>query len=223
MTLWLSIVKQEAPKWYRWLIRDTRFCWFAILVSLMPMLPPSVCAAAYSELWFRSWGALLQLAGIVTTVITIWKTLRDANKPTAWQLLASWWHRKPTRSLTPQPMSSISTMSGASSIKGSLEKLETLPTTVQDQIKAMMERLSKLDEHHTLETQRLDARISDIQSFVHQVRQESDAGDKAIGEQIIEGQTGNLHWAAMGAWWLFVGVILGGWAPELSKWLHAVS
>lgn len=202
------------------------FSWFGelrllYLAGLYVLLGLSLiwCFEA-SEKNIRLVGLALQVLGIGTVIWGISATRRQFGHPPVIRLVLSWFRRFPLirrpAYLQPEGISS-----GASVVGGRLVTVFTPNPSAP-----LEERLVHIEQGLATLQKRIEGAESQIDresSIAHgKVLVESrtrEAADKEIMSALESSSTGGIHISAIGALWLFVGVILSTASHELAAWL----
>lgn len=179
----------------------------AISFSLRPQTPE----------WIIRWiGGVLQLLGVLTVVWGVIKTRAFFGLPPVHSKVRAWLKRFPLlrRSVNVSATASmglgLSMQARGYSIHGAGEN----PTT-ETRLDALEENLKVVHSRITDSQREMDEGFQGLTSAL-KAESEVRASEVAkLGNTVRDYSTGGLHIAAMGAVWLFVGVVLSTFAIEL--------
>ena len=204
LLLWLSEIR------YFWLCAI--IVGIALLVSLC-LYPTEPC--------IRLTGSALQLLGVMTVAWGISQTRQLFGHPSFVGRLAKWISRFPLRkrntTIFGSGVSSVSiaTMGRAHITHpvGTSPSLEQLATALSENVRLINDRVSAIESEVDKER---DTRAAELRTE----RNAREAADASIQARLEATGTGGVHISAIGATWIFVGVVLGSASPELARWFQ---
>jgi hypothetical protein len=192
--------------------------WKSLLAVVGFIIIPEILGA--SELSWRLSGLLLQLFGIYSVVSGINSTRKDLGLPTLSSVTKKWIKQFPKYKIAPV----VGDLAGRIGVSASMaaDFGWTNPpknATPEERIRVTEQNLEYLRSNNTIIHERI-AQLS--QTYTELLNKEAaervDQQSKLKQSLVILGTGGN-QISAVGAMWLFVGVILSTLAPELQKWL----
>jgi hypothetical protein len=166
-------------------------------------------------------GLLLQILGIGTVAWGIRKTRALFGRPTLVGQFHAWLRRVPVYggrvvfanvNIT-IPGASLHARGYASATVGPDASLEARTEALEKTVKLINERID-----HT--QNEMDQKFRSQADLLRQEEQTRTRDDQAIHEKLEASETGGLDISAIGALWLFVGVMLRTAAPEIAKCLN---
>lgn len=177
-------------------------------------------ACAFSENSFRWTGNVLQLFGVGTVVWGIRKTRAQFGMPSYFSLLRE--RANALLFLRPSSATVEATLSmprlQAYGRSGSVPSPPN--ATLADRVAALEARLDALDDgHYELMKSTSEQFTQASDQAAREVQSRKDANQK-LEEQLREAGTGGIAISLVGATWLFVGVLLAGFGPELAQLLQ---
>lgn len=220
----MAKIAQELRIFVAWICRvgswafDPKPLWLAVGVVVAAW----VVAVAFgpTEPVIRLTGLVLQILGIGTVIWGIEQTRRLFHHPTMLQSFAGWLKRFP-----PYKRSEVVSVSGVSSVTF-LGKLGTkvwnhppANATLDQRVATVEANVGHLDKRVDQTLKELEQLETKQTGAIDRERSERAAEDAKINEKIEAGHTGGLHISAIGAVWLFFGIIMSTAAPELAQWL----
>lgn len=173
-----------------------------------------------SEKSIRLVGLALQIFGTSTVIWGISTTRKQFGHPPVTSLLTSWFHRCPlirrTTYLRPDGISMGISFGGA--------RLTTVFTPnpnapLDERLKHIEQGLETLQSRINNAESQIDSESSVANGKIAAETQARETADKEILSALETFSTGGVSISAIGALWLFVGVILSTASPELAIWL----
>ena len=208
-----SRVKQLWP----WLV-EARFAWLALvviasalIVALRPHAPEPV---------IRLTGLALQLLGIGTVIWGISETRALFGHPYFAAKTKSWLERFPLR------RKNIVLAAGAASLAAATCKARGYVTqgpgpnpTIETRLDALERNVSLIHERISGTEKEMDEEFRKTAEVLKKEEQGRQAEDNVIREKLEATGTGGVHISAIGASWLFVGVVLSTASVEIAGFL----
>jgi hypothetical protein len=199
-------------------LAEGKYVWITLASSAVAIL--FALRPCSTEPLIRLTGLALQVLGVATVAWGIAETRALFGHTPIFSLAKSWFGRFPLRR-----RSIVVAVAGASSATatgqargyvthgpGPNPTIETRLEALEKNIEAVQGRITStqraIDEQGHKSSEELAAEVNS--------RQAEDARTRGMLESTA---TGGVHISAMGATWLFVGVVLSTAAPELAEWL----
>lgn len=209
----VSRIKQLWP----WLV-EARFAWLtlgvigaALIVSLRPHTSESV---------IRLTGLVLQLLGIGTVIWGISETRALFGHPSFAAKAKSWFERFPLR------RRNIVLAVGAASLAAATCKARGYVTqgpgsnpTVDTRLDALERNVSLIHERISGIEKEMDEEFRKTAEAIKNEEHQRQTEDNAIRAKLEATGTGGVHISAIGASWLFVGVVLSTAGVEIAELL----
>lgn len=200
----------------RWLA-EAKFAWLSLATNLMAVL--FALRTGVTEPQVRITGLVLQLFGIATVAWGISETRALFGQPSVAAKVLAWVKRFPLRRRNV-------TVSGAaiasSTAFGSASAYATHGAgenpTVESRLDAMEKNIAAIHERITATHTALSKGTQEVKDKLQSEALARSAADKSIAEKLEATSTGGVHISAIGAAWLFVGVLLSTVAPEIAAW-----
>ncbi|MCK0507621.1 hypothetical protein [Aromatoleum anaerobium] len=210
MPISVSRVKQLWP----WLV-EARFAWLALgvisaalIVSLRPHTPEPV---------IRLTGLVLQLLGIATVIWGISETRALFGHPSFAAKAKSWVERFPLR------RRNVVIAAGAASLSAATCKARGYATqgagqnpTIDTRLDALERNISLIHERISSTEKEMDEKFRKTAEALKNEERARQAEDNAIRAKLEATGTGGVHISAIGASWLFVGVVLSTAGVEIA-------
>ena len=194
---------------YVWLSLGTIF--IALIVAFRP---------GATEPLIRITGLTLQVLGIATVIWGISETRALFGHASITSKAKGWFQRFPLRS-----RSVVIGVAGvsASSAVGKARAYGTFgpgpnPTT-DTRLDALEKNVSAIHDRITATQKELDEETHRAEDALKRESEARKLEDAAIQKKLEATGTGGVHISAIGAAWLFVGVILSTAAPEIAAWV----
>jgi len=199
-------------------LAEARYAWqsaavicVALVISLRPHTTESV---------IRLTGLLLQLLGIGTVIWGISETRALFGHPSFASKIKAWLSRFPL--LRRNVM--IAVGSGTISLGGGKARAygthgPGVNPTIEARLDALEKNVTSIHERISQTQNEMDEEFKKITDVVKREEQSRQAEDNAIREKLEATGTGGVHISAIGASWLFVGIILSTAATEIAALL----
>lgn len=200
-----------------WLV-EARYAWLAlgvILVALAISLRPHT-----PEPVIRLTGLFLQLLGIGTVIWGISETRALFGHPSFAAKAKSWLGRFPLlrkNIVLAGGMASLSAATGKA--RGFVTQGAGLNPTLNARVDALEKNLVLIHERISNTEKEMDEEFRKAAEALKNEEQARQTEDTAIHEKLEATGTGGVHISAIGASWLFVGVILSTAGIEIAKFL----
>jgi hypothetical protein len=170
-----------------------------------------------TEQVFRIAGLVLQLLGILTIVWGISETRALFGQASLAARIKAWFKRFPLR------RRHIVFAVGGGDFAAATGRARAFVThgagpnpTLDARVKALEKNLASIQHQISALEAELDAGFGKVRDEIRSEVQTREANDKKLSEKIEASATGGIQISAIGASWLFVGVVLGSAAPELA-------
>jgi hypothetical protein len=176
----------------------------------------------------ESIGGVLELAGVLTVLFSIWRTRAEFAQHIHAAQLRDWfrvqWRR--LRGGKPHNLGALQlALTGHIGVSVKMGYVLRADETMTPEA-----RLNALDHNAKLLQERVTEHTQQAQAAAERdredVRKESAAREAAVQElrgQLTRSATGGLHIAAVGACWTFAGVVLSTWDTEIAAWLQSLA
>lgn len=202
---------------FHWLVEWRYFC-LGLLVVAVPAFFGLRCGA--DEATIRITGMVLQLLGIGTVAWGIHTTRKEFGHPSIFIV----WHQRLSRFpffgkrvVTITADIKLPSMGGTGRGHGSVSAGPG--ATIEARVQALEENLQIVHDRVSQTQNEMDQRFRKYSEALKQEEQVREKEDQNIRAKLEATETGGLHISAMGAFWLFVGVIMSTVPVELAKWL----
>ena len=212
----LSRIKAVGP----WMA-EGKYLWLVFAPCLLALL---VILLGPSEPVFRITGLVLQLFGISTIIWGISETRKLFGHASLASKIVAWFQRFPLR------RRHLVMAVGRGDFAATMGKARAFVThsagpnpTLDARIEAVENNIASMQNQITAIERELDEGLGKVRDNIRSEARTRDADDKKLREKIESSATGGIHISAIGAAWLFVGVLLSTAAPELAtfaKWLR---
>lgn len=197
---------------------ELKFFYYSIIPVLLAVL--AIYFFNASEPSIRLTGLMLQVLGIGSVIWGISKTRSHFGHPSSISIFVAWLRRFPLirRNACIEP-EGITT--DFSIVSGRLTSIFTpTPDAVLDErLKGIEKGIEILQERIGGAENQIDQYKSTIEGKILAEAHARKSEDMEIMLNIESSSTGGLYISAIGALWLFVGVILSTASQELTKWL----
>lgn len=202
---------------WSWLV-EARFAWLALGVIAAALM---VALRSHTpEPVIRLTGLVLQLLGIGTVIWGISETRALFGHPSFAKKAKSWLERFPLR------RRNIVIAAGAGSLAAITGKARGYATqgpgpnpTIEARIEALEKNISLIHERISGTEKEMDEEFRKTVEALKNEEQQRHAEDNSIREKLEATGTGGVHISAIGASWLFVGVVLSTAAVEIAEFL----
>lgn len=202
--------------WPWWV--EARYAWLAfgvIVIALVVSLRPGT-----PEPLIRLTGLILQLLGIGTVIWGISETRALFGHPSFAAKTKSWLGRFPLL------RRNIVLAAGAGSLSAATCKARGYVTqglgpnpTIETRIDALEKNMALIHERISSNEKELDEEVRKAAEALKNEERARQTEDNAIHEKLEATGTGGVHISAIGASWLFVGVILSTAGIEIAEFL----
>lgn len=207
---------RAAALWH-WLA-EARHFWITIAViavALYLSLRPGA-----SEPVIRWTGGVLQLLGVITVVWGIAETRAFFGHAPILSVASRWLGRFPL--VRQNVVVGVGIAEGISAVgraRGYVTAGAGANPTVEDRVAALERNIGHLNDRINETFKEMDAGFQEVKGALSDEKEARVAEDKRTREMLETTATGGVHISAMGAAWLFVGVILSTAAIEIERWL----
>lgn len=203
---------------WHWLV-EARFAWLALgvivvalIVSLRPHTPEAV---------IRLTGLVLQLLGIGTVIWGISETRALFGHPSFAAKAKSWFGRFPLRRRNIVLDTAYSSLSAATcKARGYVTQGLGPNPTIETRIDALEKNVTLIHERISSTEKEVDEEFRKTTEALKNEEQARQTEDNAIRAKLEATGTGGVHISAIGASWLFVGVILSTAGIEIAELLE---
>lgn len=213
----MSISASQVKQLWPWLV-EARFVWLALgviavalIVALRPYTPEYV---------IRLTGLVLQLLGIGTVIWGISETRALFGHPSCASKAKSWFERFPLW------RKNIALASGAATLpaftgkgRGYSTKRLDPNSTIENRIDALEQNISLIHERISSVEKEIDEEFRKTAEALKNEEQARQAKDNVIHAKLEATGTGGVHISAIGAAWLFIGVVLSTAGVEIAEFL----
>ena len=213
MFAFISRLKALLP----WLA-EARYVWLALAVNVIALT--IVLRPGTSEPVIRLTGLALQALGISTVIWGISETRALFGHPSIASKAKGWAHRFPLLKRN------IVLAAAGFELAAAIGKARAYVThgpvpspTVEARLEALEKNIASIHERITQAQNEMDQEVQEASEALKVEKQSREAEDSAIHEKLEATGTGGVHISAIGASWLFVGVVLSTAAIEIEKLL----
>ena len=199
---------------WSWLV-EARYVWVSIVVigvALVISLRPHT-----TEPVIRLTGLSLQLLGISTVIWGISETRAFFGHPSIASKIKAWLNRLPSL------RRKVTLVAGSAKLSAVFGKARAYGIvgagpnpTIENRLDAIEKNVTSIHERISQTQKEMDEEFQKATDALKREEQSRQAEDSAIREKLEATETGGVHISAMGAVWLFVGVILSTAAPEIA-------
>lgn len=209
----LSQLKGLGP----WLA-DGKYVWLSLGTNVGAVIVAIQLAA--TEPWIRFTGLTLQLLGIATVIWGISETRALFGHASVVSKAKTWLQRFPLRNRNVVITDATIACSETGDIMRAFGISGSVPNaTPEARLDALERNVAAIQDRITATQQKQDEaaqKAADALTRETELRQSEDA---VIHKKLEATGTGGVHISAIGAAWLFVGVILSTAAPEIAAWV----
>ena len=203
------------PAW----LSEAKPFWIAILGLVLALVPS--CVLLQTEMALRLAGTALQVAGILAVVFEIWKTRRFFGYKPIHKLIVEWIKRFPLFGKNIIIMAGTGIAHGSAIVSGRGCVVQgALGDTVDQRLEAIVknitlihERIDKFQEEYDISIRDIKGKMKDGNNLTERINQE-------LQKKIEDVGAGGLKITAVGASWIFVGLILAGGSVEIQRLLE---
>lgn len=200
-----------------WLV-EARFAWLALgvivvalAVSFRPHTPESV---------IRLTGLVLQVLGIGTVIWGISETRALFGHPSFAAKTKSWLGRFPLLRINVVLAAAAGSMSAATGKARGYATQGTGPNaTIETRVDALEKNVALIHERISSTEREMDEEFRKATEALKKEEQTRQTEDNAIRETLEATGTGGVHISAIGASWLFAGVVLSTAGVEIAEFL----
>lgn len=203
----------------RWFFVEPWHFWIAFSVPVAVV----IVAAGFirSEPAVRLAGLGLQLLGILTAVWGIIETWKYFELGDPLRRITDWLRRCPLRKLPPITGSMTATEQGDSGAARGFTWWEPKPQApLEERLRILEKNIPLLNERITDTQRELDVAVTRLQRQASQATAHAQQVEHHLSKKLTDLGTGSLHISAIGAFWLFVGSILGTASQEILRFLQ---
>jgi hypothetical protein len=200
-------------------LAEAQFVWYALsvlalsgLVALRPGTPEAV---------IRLTGLVLQLLGICTVAWGISETRALYGHKPLYAVLVSWAKRFPL--LGRSAHVTVAVLGGSATFVGGRAHGTIgagAGATLEQRIEALEKNLPLIHARISAAEDDLDTKIQLVTDKVTAETRDRKSEDELLAKRLESTATGGVHISAIGAVWLFFGVILSTAAIEIERWLR---
>ena len=214
----MSISNMKITALWKWLTKPQNV-WLALSVVMLALVLS--LRSGITEPTIRLVGLVLQLLGICTVVWGISETRALFGHPSLSRKVKAWLGEFPLRRRSIIISAGAGSM-GISSASGRGHATHgpgPNPTT-ESRLDALEKNITGLHDRISGTEREMDA---DFRKAADALKVESNARsaeDQAIRDKLEATGTGGVHISAIGAIWLFVGVVLSTASVEVAKWVN---
>lgn len=193
--------------------------WLALGITLVAgIVALRPCTPEYLIRWT---GLLLQLAGVITVAWGLHSTRKLFGHPSLVTTTSSWLKRFPFRKRKPIHASAFAAAGRATtSGRGYATHPPPANPTTDQRLDALERSIVLLHDRISGNEDVTQNEFSKAAEALKEERHTRRAEDQAISKRLEETGTGGIHISAMGALWLFLGVILSSGSVEIAQWLR---
>lgn len=200
-----------------WIV-DLKYFWLSTLIILVALVLAIFPQATEAKI--RLAGLFLQLFGVSTVIWGISETralfghpsLASKTKALIVRLLP--FHRK-----TIGIVASIEAKSDTAKARGYITNSPGSNPTIKARLDSLEKNISLINERLNQTQSEIDLEFQKANERLKQEKKERLEDSNSIREKLEATGTGGVHISAIGASWLFVGVILSTASVEIASWL----
>jgi hypothetical protein len=201
-----AIADWLAAAWHVWLCAGVIIA--AMVFCLQPRTPEPV---------IRLTGLVLQLLGIGTVIWGISATRALFGRPSVMQKIQAWLQSFPMRRSVVIEATGIGSL-GRVSVRGRAHGTYSAGPnpTIESRLDALERNIDAIHERITHAQAEADKELGNVTERIICEQHVRESADNAIREKLESTGTGGVHISAIGAAWLFVGVILSTAGVEIA-------
>jgi hypothetical protein len=172
----------------------------------------------------RFGGTILQIMGLFTVALGLWKTRQLFGRPSLVASLKGYLKRLGRVFQQPKPVTGSGSITlPAFDIRGEGRFRHGLPAgaSLDQRVDALEKNLDLLERKFDSKTQNVNKRFAELDERVQRETKERSAADEKVMTQIEEVAVGGLHLESVGLVWLIFGV-LGASVPDVIAALLAM-
>jgi len=199
-------------------LAEAKYVWVAVLSSIGTLAVALHSGA--SEPLIRLTGLVLQVLGIGTVVWGIAETRALFGHTPLFAAAKAWLGRFPLRNRNIViGAAGLSMASSTGKARGHVTHGPGPNPTVETRLDALEKNIDALHERITSAQRELDEQSHKSKEELGAEAATRQTEDERTRKMLETTVTGGVHISAIGATWLFVGVVLSTAAPELAAWL----
>lgn len=203
----------------RWFFVEPLYFWIAFSVPAATVI--ITVGIARSEPAIRLAGLGLQLLGILTAVWGIVETWKYFQLGDPLGRIKDWFRRCPLRKLPPITGGMTVTEQADSLAARAFTWWEPKPQApLEERLQILEKNIPLLNERITNTQRELEFAIAKLQQQAGQATALAQQVEHQLSKKIADFGTGSLHISAIGAFWLFVGSIMGTASQEILRFLQ---
>lgn len=202
-------------------LAEVKYAWLALTVVIIALAVCylMICLGPYtSEPVIRTTGLVLQLLGVATVIWGISETRALFGHPSFASKTKDWLSRFPL--IRRDAVIAVSGVSCAV-VGGSATAYVTHgpgeSPTIESRVEALEKNITSIHERINETQNQIGVEVQKVSSALKLEEQSRQTEDHAIREKLEATGTGGVHISAIGALWLFVGVILSTASPEIAS------
>jgi hypothetical protein len=195
-------------------LADARHVWYSLAIIAVALI---ISLSLYpTEPVIRITGLVLQFLGIGTVVWGISETRALFGHPSVVSKIKAWFGRFPLvrRNVV------LSVDSASLAIRGGTARIyqthKAADSTTEARLDSLERNVTLIHERITLAQKEMDEGLHKISASVKHEEQLRQTEDNETRKKLEATGTGGVHISAIGASWLFVGLILSTAAPEIA-------
>ena len=173
-----------------------------------------------TEPCIRITGMVLQLCGVGSVIWGISETRELFGEPSIFGILKSKIKSIFKRTVHLGVAHLNSHGHASDNIRASQRRPFGVNQSLEERIKTLEKNFEFIDSDIKDIQEEMDKQKSEIYRRINEERERNQIDINSIHEKLKESATGGIHISALGASWLFFGVILSSVAPELSRLLN---
>jgi hypothetical protein len=206
-------------KW-SWAKKNPLF-WANLVLALATWLliwvfPGPVLETGPSDLRLRTWGAFLQLLG----VLTVWHDLAGtAGKfgKGGFVVRTAVWLKEFFGGITVLTATGVASCSSIGRGRAKVRHPVRDGASTEERLSDLEKNVGKIDEDLDGAFREIDQRSAELDTKITEEKREREQAVRKVRDDLEEAATGNFAVLAFGAAWLAVGILLSTLAPEIAK------
>lgn len=188
-----------------------------VTVGVIFLFPGPIVSGVPSDFRIRTWSMILQLTGAYTVWKDLTATAYDFGKGnflgSTWDWIKSGW-RGHGHTLA---SGSIALAAASARARAKVRQTINSQATTLERLNTIEKLLGQIDDDLTGAYKEIDATRHDLEARVQAEESTRTAEIQAVKNQLDKAITGNITVLAFGAFWIFIGIVLSGWGPEIAK------
>ena len=201
------------PAW----LSEAKPFWIAILGLGLALVPS--CVLLQTEMALRLTGTALQVAGILAVVFDIWRTRTFFGYKPIHKLIVEWIKRFPLFGKNIEKGTGIAHGAAIVSARGYVVQ-GALGNAVDQRLEAIAKNITLIHERIDKFQEEYDISIRDIKGEIKDGNNLTERINQVLQKKIEDVGAGGLKITAVGASWIFVGLILAGGSVEIQRLLE---